>query len=181
MKKINVSPNVSEMSKDFNALCKKYKLKKAVLVAELGESIVLDVHSTNKKNEEALMNPLRDLLFTTGLNVNALTIVGNFAKEEEKRQELYARENKLSKADKMKLLLIRSEKNEYVHNKQYEKASKARDKELKLLGYPTEKKPTAKLNMEDLTDYKPSVKELEKLTADLISATKGWTLTEPGK
>lgn len=178
MKKTDNKAPLSEINKDFEALCKKHKLKKSIFVSEWDKSIILSVHSTNKKTEDDLTAPLTDLFFTTGLNLNALKIVSRLAKEEETRQELYARENKLSKANKIKLLEIRSAKNEYVHKKQYEKASKERAKELKLLGYPVEKKSPVKLDMDDLMNYSPNAKELEKLTADLISATKGWSLNK---
>ena len=169
---------IQELNKDFATLCKKHNLKTALFVSEWDKSLVLDVHSTNKKNEKALMDSLRDLFFTTGLNLNALKIIAKFAKEEEKRQELYARENKLSKANKIKLLEIRSAKNEYVHNKQYEKASKERAKELKLLGYPVDKKSPTKLDIDDVLNYSPSANDIEKITADLIKTTKGLSLNK---
>jgi 3-dehydroquinate dehydratase len=47
---------IQELNKDFATLCKKHNLKTALFVSEWDKSLVLDVHSTNKKNEKALMD-----------------------------------------------------------------------------------------------------------------------------
>lgn len=182
MKKAKVAIDQDGICKEFDSLCKKYKIQSAVLICEnnlvkidkqtSSATVMMAAHSINKKKEKELFSAIRQLFRVTHLNTKTLKVVADMVEEEAKRQEAIYKEKSLSKKDQAKLNKIRMQKNQCIQEKKYEEAANFRTEERKLLGIESSCIPL-KIEVETL-DSKPEIKELEDLTNTLLKNIEGW-------
>jgi hypothetical protein len=181
MKKSTVKPKTKEelqvMNDDFEALCKKHKLPLLLYAASHSDKVIFGVMTKSKKKEEALLTPLKEFLTAVGLNPQGWAAAANFVKQEVERYDLLQKEKALSKVNKKRLLALRAEKHQYVINKEYDKASKTRAEECKLLGIESPHKPVS-----STTDFEVTVEELQSMAENLKEKLgPGWSLLKAEK
>jgi hypothetical protein len=145
-KYIKVDP--SKITKEFDAIFKKYNINKGFMVLEfrVGENQYNTLgigHDTSLKHDGELKfaQAALNLIAEIGLEAESMEIVTDILKHAKESNEpkskydlkIQEKEKSLSDEDKIKLQEIRDQKNKFAKLKQWEKAAKWRDEELKFL------------------------------------------------
>lgn len=139
---------------DFEKLCKKHGLERAVMVFPFDEnSTIAAAHiKGGDGKEEARLASLSSKLFSfTGIQPDYIEGVISVIESERSRRAVDAglkammesREKGLSPKDKVKLKKLRKKKEAFVLKGKFEEASKVREEERKLLG----------INVYDVTNF----------------------------